>query len=43
MTELVDFRFDEVVRGNGATGVADADADTAVIERMADRLDGSSG
>lgn len=43
MTELIEFGFDEVMGGDGAAGVADADAKGAIIERMANRLDGSSG
>jgi len=41
--KLIDFRSDEMMGGNGAAGIADTDANGAISERVAGRLDGSSG
>lgn len=43
LTKLVDFWFDEVVRGDGAAGLTDADADAAIRQVFQGRLDGCGG
>lgn len=43
LTELVDFWFNEVVRGDGAAGFADANADAAIRQVFQCRLDGCGG
>lgn len=43
LTKLIDFGFDEVMRGNGAACVTDADADAAIRQVFQGRLDGCSG
>jgi hypothetical protein len=42
-TELIDFWFNKVMRGNDTAVVADADANAAIRQVFQGRLDGGSG